>query len=54
MRPSLDDVLIGVRFFRKLPSFLRRRLTVAEARAILRARLERREPAFLALVKRAI
>ena len=52
--PLLADVLIGARFFGKLPAFLRRRLTLAEARAILEVRLERRELDFLALAKRAI
>jgi len=54
MRLSLGDVLIGARFLRKLPSFLRDPLTIDEARVILRARLERRETAFLALVRRGI
>ncbi len=50
----VQDVRIGARFLRRLPSFLRHPLSLEEARATLRRRLERREADFLALVKRAI
>jgi hypothetical protein len=50
----LDDVLMGVRFLRQLPAFLRRPVTVEEARATLKRRLENRERDFLVLAKRAI
>ncbi len=51
---SVDDILIGARFLRRLPGFLRHPVTIEEARAILRRRLERRETDFLNLVRRAI
>lgn len=53
-RITLDDVMMGGRFLRQLPFFLRHRVTVEEARATLKRRLEHRETDFLALVKRAI
>jgi hypothetical protein len=49
-RGVLDDVLMGARFAWRLPRHLRRSLDVAEARQILRRRLERREQDFLTLV----
>ena len=51
---AFDDVAIGVRFFYRLPSFLRHPLSVEEARATLRRRLEHREADFLGLVRQAI
>jgi hypothetical protein len=50
----LDDALMGGRFLRQLPSFLHHPVTLEEARATLRRRLENREADFLTLVKRAI
>lgn len=51
---SFDDFRVGTRFLTRLPGFLRRPLTLADAREILRHRLEHREEAFLALVKRTV
>jgi hypothetical protein len=45
---------MGARFAWRLPLHLRRRLTVAEARATVRRRLDQRERAFLDLVGRAV
>ena len=50
----LEDVLVGARFFARLPAFLRNPVSLDEARAVLRRRLEQREANFLALVRRAI
>jgi hypothetical protein len=50
----LDDVVMGARFAWRLPIHLRRRLTVAEARATVQDRLRRREQDFLALVRQLI
>ena len=50
----LEDLVAGARFFFRLPSFLRHPLSVDEARATLRRRLERREADFLTLVRRTI
>ena len=50
----LHDLLMGARFLVDLPRFLRRPVTIEEARATLGRRLERREEDFLALVKRTI
>jgi hypothetical protein len=47
-------MVAAVRFVVRLPSFLRRPLTVDAARAILRGRLERRETDFLTLARRVI
>jgi hypothetical protein len=52
--PWLGDVAMGVRLVRDLPGYLRRPLSVAESRSILRGRLERREADFLDLTRRAI
>ena len=51
---SLSEVITGVRFLARLPSFLRRPLTVDEARVILRERFEGREAGFLELARTAI
>lgn len=51
---SIEDLIIGARFIRRLPSFLRHPIDHADARAIVRQRLERREADFLALVRRTI
>jgi hypothetical protein len=51
---SLREIATGLRFLARLPAFLRRPLTVAEARRISHRRLERRVPDFLALVRAAI
>jgi hypothetical protein len=50
----LQDVIVGARFLRNLPSFLRHPITLEEAKTSLRRRLENREADFLSLVKRAI
>ncbi len=49
-----DDFLMGFRLLRRLPAYLRNPLTIAECRAILRRRLERREDDFLDLMCRAV
>ncbi len=51
---SFEDVKVGARFLWKLPAFLRHPLSVDDARATLRQRLERREADFLTIAKRAI
>jgi hypothetical protein len=51
---SFQDVLAGTRFLARLPSFLRHRVSLEEARATLRRRLDEREADFLAFVRRAI
>ena len=43
----LEDLRVAARFFPRLPGFLRRQVTGAEARATVRARLESREADFL-------
>ena len=50
----LDDLLVGARFLRELPFFLRRPMNPQEAQAILHRRLERREANFLAIARRSI
>jgi len=47
----LEDLRVAARFFPRLPGFLRHRVTSAEARATVRARLESREADFLALCR---
>jgi len=49
-----DDVRTGLRFLRQLPGYLRRPITLDEARETLRRRLERRAADFLDLARRAI
>src|SRR6266516_2181904 len=53
-RIPLQDAAIGLRLLRNLPPFLRRRISVDEARSTMKTRLERRETDFLALVRGAI
>jgi hypothetical protein len=50
----LSDVAAGGRFLWSLPGFLRRPISVEEARATLRRRLERREADFLDLARQAV
>jgi hypothetical protein len=50
-RTAHEEVLGAARFFAGLPSFLRRQLTIEEARAALRLRFEQRERDFLDLVR---
>jgi hypothetical protein len=50
----LEDGAIGLRLLWRLPMALRRPISLEQARAILRRRLERREADFLALVCQAI
>nr|MBA2449283.1 hypothetical protein [Chloroflexota bacterium] len=52
--PLVEDVLVGARFLWSLPGFLRHPIGPEQARAMLRRRLERREPDFLGVVKWAI
>ena len=47
----LEDLRVAARFFPRLPGFLRRQVTSAEARATVRARLARREVDFLGLAR---
>jgi hypothetical protein len=54
MRVLHDELRGAVRFFSRLPSFLRHPITSAEAHATLRRRRERREADFLALARRAV
>lgn len=49
-----EDVAVGARFLCRLPSFLRHPVSIEEARATLRQRLERRESDFLTIARRAI
>ena len=49
---SGEDLLSGARFLRDLPAYLRHPVSSAEARAVLRHRLEGREEALLALLRR--
>jgi hypothetical protein len=51
---ALADLVAGTRLLARLPALLRRPVTVAEARPVLRRRLEGREADFLRLAKRAI
>jgi hypothetical protein len=51
---SLGELGVGIRFAWQLPLFLRRPLSLAEARGILGQRLDRREDDFLALARKAI
>ncbi len=50
----LSDLVIGARFLWRLPGFLRHPITLEDARAALRRRLEWRELDFLAMARRAI
>lgn len=50
----IDDLAVGARFLRDLPGFLRRSLTIAEAREVVRERLRSREARFLGLVREAV
>lgn len=52
--PLAEDIVIGARFCWSLPAFLRTPFGVAEARAEVRARLERRQELFLAMASRAL
>ena len=51
---SFPDLVRKLRFFVHLPAYLRNPLTIAEARSILRRRLEQREEDFLNLIKFAV
>jgi hypothetical protein len=53
-RIPLEDISVGVRFLRGLPGFLRRPVSLEEARTTLRRRLERRDSDFLALARGTI
>src|SRR5262245_32935568 len=49
-----DELVIGARLLWRLPTFLRRPVSAADARATVRRRLERRQADFLGLVRRAV
>jgi hypothetical protein len=51
---SRDDIHVGARFFLRLPGFLRRPVTLDEARKTVECRLERRDEAFLTFMERAV
>jgi hypothetical protein len=51
---AAGELVVGLRFLARLPRFLRRPVALAEARALLAARLARREADFLALVRCAV
>ena len=51
---SFTEMVAGARFVARLPAFLRRPLTVGEARAIVRRRLGARETDFLTLARTVI
>ena len=51
---SLEDAVIGARLLWRLPSFFKRAVSPEHARAALAGWLARREPDFLALVKRSV
>ena len=50
-REMLEEVAIGARFAARLPPFLRHPVGQAEARSVLRSRLEQREAALLGLAR---
>ena len=50
-RGMLGEAVVGARFALRLPPFLRRPVGQAEARTVLRSRLERREVALLGLAR---
>jgi hypothetical protein len=54
MRVTLGDLRQGAGFVRGLPGALRAPVTVPDARAVLRRRLESREDAFLAMARRSV
>ena len=54
MRITIGDLRLGAGFVRRLPGALRHPVTVGEAHAILRQRLEARDATFLALMRRAV
>ncbi|MBI4524026.1 MAG: hypothetical protein HY695_09475 [Deltaproteobacteria bacterium] len=51
---SFQELALGVRFFLRLPVFLRRPVTLTESERILRQRLENREGDFLSLARSAV
>ena len=51
---TLNDLLTGFRFVRRMPSFLRRPISPEEALATMRARQENREGDFLKLMRKAV
>jgi hypothetical protein len=51
---SLHDVLIGLRFFWRLPFFIRRRMNLTQARELVQHRLANRNQLFLDVCKRTI
>jgi len=53
-RLDLRDLAIGLSFLRRLPAHLRRRLTRADAEALVRERRRQRTRTFLALMQRAV
>jgi hypothetical protein len=51
---SPSDLYTSLRFLARVPAFLRRPFSNAEARALVRERVAGREAAFLDLVRRAV
>jgi hypothetical protein len=51
---SFQNVRIGLRFLRDLPSCLRNPLRIGEAQSLLRSRLRRRDSNFLAILRRGV
>lgn len=49
-----NDLLVGTRLAVKLPFFLRNPITLEEAKAVVKDRLERREKSFLAIARKGI
>ena len=54
VQPILGDLVMTLRVLYRLPAYLRNPLDLAECRAIVRRRLERREGDFLDLARRSI
>ena len=52
--PLADDVILGARLLRRMPRWLRRPVTLLEARAALSERLQHRAETFLANARRGI
>jgi hypothetical protein len=51
---ATEDIVTGARFVARLPPFLRRPMSYAEARSTLRRRLDHRQSDLIALIRRAI
>src|SRR5687768_9348822 len=53
-RHVFDEITTGIRFIADLPKFIGRRVTLEDARALLRQRLEQRQANLLAVAREAI